>query len=289
MGPMVAVALTQRGILTGREAGFTSMAHGRQDPEHNEEFWRDFLSHPDSWMQRGRRLLSLLPSDPRCLLCAAPFTGLGGGAMRLVGKGQSKSNPTICTSCENMLVRFHGGAEVQSALLFADIRRATSLAERMSPGEFRDLLDRFYSVASAAVFAHGGIVDKFVGDELVAAFAPMTGDDYVARAVDTARELLEKTGHADADGPWAPTGAGVNAGTVWFGVVGEGGHVEITVLGDPVNVTARLAAAAAAGEILVTVEAARAAGLDPSLKPRSLELKGKTEATDVVSLKVGDG
>lgn len=263
------------------------MADGRQREERNEEFWREFLTHPDSLMQTGRHVFRRLPSDPRCVLCAAPFTGIGGGAMRLIGKRRSQSNPTICTSCENILIRYHGGAEVPSALLFADIRGSTSLAEKMSPTEFRALLDRFYTVASTTVFAHGGIVDKFVGDELVAAFAPMVGDDYVARAVATARELLEKTGHADSEGPWAPTGAGVHAGDVWFGVVGEGGRVDVTVLGDPVNVTARLAAAAAAGEILVTVDAARAAGLDPALERRSLELKGKAEATDVVSLRVG--
>jgi adenylate cyclase len=263
------------------------MAAGRKPEERSQEFWRDFLTHPDSLMQTGRHVFRRLPSDPRCLLCAAPFTGIGGGAMRLIGKRQSQSNPTICTSCENVLIRYHGGAEVPAALLFADIRGSTSLAETMTPTEFRALLDRFYTVATTSVFAHGGIVDKFVGDELVAAFAPMIGDDYVARAVDTARELLEKTGHAAAEGPWAPTGAGVHAGDVWFGVVGEGARVEMTVLGDPVNVTARLAATAAAGEILVTAHAAKAAGLDPSLARRSLELKGKAEATDVVSLRVG--
>jgi adenylate cyclase len=259
----------------------------RPDTEHNEQFWRDFLTHPDSLMNFGRHVLRRLPSDPRCTLCAAPFTGLGGGAMRMIGKDRSKSNPTLCTSCENYLIKFHGGAEVQSAMLFADIRGSTTLAEKMSATDFRALLDRFYTVSSACVFAHGGVVDKFVGDELVAAFAPMLGDDYVARAVATAQDLLQRTGHAESAGPWAPVGAGVNSGLVWFGVVGEKPHVEITVVGDPVNVAARLAAAASAGEILVSAESATAAGLDPSLERRSLELKGKEAPTEVVSLRVG--
>ena len=261
----------------------------REDTEHNAQWWRDFLEHPDSMMGFGRGILARLPSDPRCQLCAAPFTGLGGGVMRMIGKEQSQQNPTICTACEKTLLRYHGGAEVQSGLLFADIRGSTTLAEGMSPTGFRTLLDRFYTVASRVVFDHGGIVDKFVGDELVATFPPMLGADYVARAVAAAQDLLTATGHADPQGPWAPIGAGVHSGEVWFGVVGDAPHAEITVVGDRVNVTARLAAAAQAGEILVSADAAKAAGLDPSLEVRSLELKGKTEPTEVVSLRIGPG
>lgn len=265
------------------------MAAGKPDSKGMEQFWQDFLMHPDSMMGFGRHILRRLPSDPRCQLCASPFTGMGGGAMRIIGKNQSSANPNVCTSCEKMLLKYHGGGEVPSAMLFADIRGSTSLAESMSPTDFRTLLNRFYSEATAAVFAHGGIVDKFVGDELVAAFAPMLGDDYVTRAVDTAQDLLRRTGHADPGGPWAPVGAGVNSGQVWFGVIGDKPHAEITVVGDPVNVAARLAAAATAGEILVSAESAAAAGLDPGLERRSLELKGKEAATEVVSLRIGPG
>jgi adenylate cyclase len=64
--------------------------------------------------------------------------------------------------------------------------------------------------------------------------------------------------------------------------VGEGGHTQITALGDAVNTTARLASVAQAGEILVTTSAAATAGLDGSLERRSLELKGKEMPTEVV-------
>ena len=73
---------------------------------------------------------------------------------------------------------------------------------------------------------------------------------------------------------------------MWFGAIGEGSHVEITVVGDVVNTTARLAGAAEAGEVLVAVDAATAAGLDPGLERRSLALKGKELTTEVVSLRV---
>lgn len=259
---------------------------GTTDAE-NEAYWREYLTHPDSVLWVGRRLLRQLPAEPRCHLCTAPFRGVGGSLMRVVGKRQSTANPHMCTTCEDALIRHHGGAEVDGAMLFADIRGSTSLAERMSTAEFHALLDRFYAVASRAVFDHDGIVDKFVGDELVALFFPnMGGDGYVGRAVDAAVDVLRATGHSDPDGPWVPVGAGVHAGLAWFGAVGDGDHAEITAIGDRVNTTARLAAAASAGEVLVSLEAAGRAGLDPTLERASLELKGKRLPTEVVRLRV---
>jgi adenylate cyclase len=264
------------------------MTPGPPPDERNEEFWRNYLEHPDSLLRFGRRVFGILPHEPRCTLCAAPFAGPAAPIMRMIGKTQSTANPNWCNSCANYMIRHHGGAEVEGTLLFADIRGSTALAERISPGEFNALLNRFYTVASNAVFAHNGIIDKFVGDELVAVFAPVYSQgSHPASAVATATDLLRAVGHADREGPWVPVGAGIHTGRMWFGVVGEGGHAELTVVGDTVNTAARLAAAAGAGEILVSVEAASAAGLDPGLERRSLELKGKAEATEVVSLRVG--
>jgi adenylate cyclase len=252
----------------------------------DEEYWREFLEHPDTFMRVGRRVLSRIPASPRCQLCAAPFAGPGGPVMRLMGKKPSEGNPHVCNTCENVLIKYHGGAEVDGSMVFADIRGSTALAEHMSPSAFGALLDRFYTAASESVFAHDGVVDKFVGDELVAVFPPMYGRDHAARAVETAQAVLRATGHADPGGPWVPVGVGVHTGRVWFGAIGEGIHVEVTVVGDAVNTAARLAARAAAGEILVSTAAAAAAGLDAGLDRRSLDLKGKELPTEVVTLRV---
>jgi adenylate cyclase len=185
------------------------------------------------------------------------------------------------------MTKHHGGAEISGAMLFADIRGSTSLAERMSSGDYNALLNRFYTTASGVVFDHDGYVDKFVGDELVALFFPLlSGERYTARAVEAAQALLRATGHADPDGPWVPIGAGVHAGLAWFGAVGEGSHVELTAVGDVVNTAARLASAAGPGEVLVSADAAAEAGLDPGIARRTLDLKGKEFATEVVSLRV---
>ena len=257
--------------------------------QQDQEFWRRFLEEDgDTWKGIGRRVLKVIPSDPRCRMCAAPFAGGGAPLMRLVGKRQSDANPTWCTSCIDFMAKHRGGAEVHGAMLFADIRGSTSLAERMSASDYHALLDRYLSVATETVFKHDGFVDKFVGDELVALFFPiLSGERYVARAVDAAQDLLRATGHADPSGPWVPVGAGVHAGRAWFGVVGQSPHVELTAVGDTVNVAARLASLAEAGELLVSADAAAASNLDPGLERRSLELKGKELATEVVSVRIG--
>jgi len=258
----------------------TPSPHDRYD----DEYWREFLTRGDPRERKLRRMLKRIPQGPRCHVCAAPFEGIGAPFMRMIGKRRSERNPSICDACHDHMAKHHGGAEIEGTFLFADVRGSTALAERMSSSEFRDLLDRFYSVASEAVFHHDGMVDKFVGDELVAMFVPLlAGEQHAARAIDAARELLMATGHPAA--PWVPVGAGVHTGRAWVGAVGDGTHTEVTALGDTVNTTARLASAAQAGEILVTTSAADAAGLDRSLERRSLELKGKERPTEVVAVR----
>ena len=260
---------------------------GPGDPE-LEAFWRGYLTDGDRLERRLRRAFKHLPSEPRCRLCAAPFKGPASGLMRLIGKRPAEQNPNTCSQCFTFVSTHHGGAEIEATMLFADIRGSTALAERMPAGEFRALLDRFYTVASRVVFDHDGTVDKFVGDELVAEFFPLiTGPDHAAKGVAAARALLTATGHADPGGPWVPLGAGVHTGLTWYGAVGRGERTELTAVGDGMNTTARLASAARAGEILVTTAAAAAAGLDPGLERRSLDLRGKQQPTEVVSIRVG--
>lgn len=260
----------------------------RQSDRHDEAFWREFLTRGDAMEGKVRRVFKHIPDRPRCTLCAAPFAGFGAPFMRMIGKRPSDKNPTMCTSCFEFMVRHHGGAEIDCSFLFADVRGSTTIAEGMSSTTFRELLDRFYGVASAIVFEHDGSVDKFVGDELVAIYFPLlSGVMHTERAIATARALLRATGHDSSEGPWLPLGAGVHTGPAWVGAVGEGAHTELTALGDTVNTTARLAAVAIAGEIIVSADAARAAGLDENLPQRFLDLKGKRAPTAVISLQVG--
>jgi adenylate cyclase len=159
--------------------------------------------------------------------------------------------------------------------MFVDVRGFTSLAERLSPAEVAERLNRFYALATNAVFHYDGTLDKLVGDQVMAFFgAPVQEHDHPRRAVETALEIV-RGGMGEKKG--FPVGAGVATGEAFVGNVGEGATKDYTVLGDTVNVAARLQGAAAAGEILLTEESyAFVEPLFPNAPRRELELKGKS-------------
>lgn len=256
-----------------------------EDLERSERWSREVLLGTSPGLRFGRRIMRYLPSNPRCHLCASPFRGAIGPVMRLIGKGPWPNNPNYCSACFKQLVEHRAGAEVECSLLFADVRDSTPLAEQIGPSEFRALMDRFFQAASQVVFDHDGMVDKFVGDEVIGIFIPgLTRGRHAQQAIAAGRALLAVTGN-DSSQPWVPVGAGVNTGVAFVGTVGKGKQVELTALGDPVNVAARLASAAGRGELLVSAAAAEAAQLpDAGLEHRRLSLKGKIDATDVVVL-----
>jgi adenylate cyclase len=257
------------------------------EAERGERMAREALIGIAPGMRYGRRFFRAIPSNPRCKLCASPFGGLGGQVMRVIGKSPWRNNPKYCSACFKQLTEHHGGAEIECTLLFADVRNSTPLAEAIGPTRFRGLMDRYFRAASQVLFEHDAIVDKFVGDEVIAIFIPaLTGELHAQRAVEAGRELLRVTGHGEG-APWVPIGVGINTGLAFVGTVGDGDGTELTALGDPVNVAARLASAAGEGEVLVTLAAADAAELEVGgLEHRTLELKGKSETTEVVVLNV---
>ena len=137
-------------------------------PSTPEEAMRGFLSGEDPGLARFRRILRRVPHGPNCKLCAAPFEGPGGAVLRHVGFARFPGNPAICSSCIKDLNKVGVfGAEIPVSLLFADIRGSTGIGERLSPTEFRAFLDRFYQLSSKAILDNDGIVDKFVGDEVI--------------------------------------------------------------------------------------------------------------------------
>jgi adenylate cyclase len=189
--------------------------------------------------------------------------------------------------------QYPGGAEVELTMLFVDARGSTSLAETMSAAAFGKLLNRFYAVATDVLIKTDAFVDKFVGDEVIGLYMPLfTGPNHARPAVQAAQELLRVTGHGDAKGPWLPIGVGVHTGVAWVGTVKgtEDSISDVTALGDNVNITARLASKAGAGEALISDATYAAAGLNfGELEQRQLELKGKSEPVGVRVVRVGSG
>jgi adenylate cyclase len=259
-------------------------SHGEPEPGtgRDEEHARSRLIS-NRRAQRLRRFWRTLPSAPRCKICTSPFGPPLGPILRVVGKGRWPGNPKYCRGCFKDLYEHREGAEVECTLIFADVRGSTRLAEMMPANEFRDLMDHFYATASEVLIRHDAIVDKFVGDEVVGIFIPaLAGGLHARRAIDAGLDRLHATGQ-DSDAPWVPIGISVNTGFAYVGAVGTADHVEFTALGDPVNVTARLASAAGRGELLVTEAAALAAKYPVrGLERRQLELRGKTAPTDVI-------
>jgi adenylate cyclase len=233
------------------------------------------------WAPWMRRISRAIPSEPRCKLCDHPF-GPPGNITGFFGIGRpSRLNRRICNGCIRALEKHPGGAEIELSFMFADVRGSTALAEQMTAESFSQLMARFYGAAAEVVDRRNGIVDKFVGDQAMALFIPgFAGPDHAKDAVEAAQELLDATGHGDGE-PWIPLGAAVHLGVAFVGSVGEGDAFDFTALGDPVNTAARLAASAGTGEILVSKEAAEAAGLDTAgLEFWTLEPRGRAEALD---------
>jgi len=189
--------------------------------------------------------------------------------------------------------KYPGGTEVELSMLFVDVRGSTSMAEKMSAGDYSRLMNRFYKAATDVLIRTDAFIDQFVGDEAIGSYFPLfTGANHARPAVLAAQELLRVMGYRDRQEPWLPIGIGVHTGIVFFGTVSgsEGSVTDVAALGDNVNTTARLASKAASGEALISDATYTAAGLDlGDLEQRQLELKGKSEPINVRVLRVSAG
>jgi len=251
-----------------------------------DQMWHDwFMTDAFAVEKRLYGFFRILPHDPRCKLCNAPFHGIGGMVVgALYGRKQSNLNPRFCNVCEEFAKKFPGGAEVEMSMLFADVRGSTALSEQMTSIEFSKLINRFYVGSTKAIAEEDGLVEKLAGDA-VAAFwgAGFAGKDYVAKTIRAAQNISWLMQRQNI-----PVGIGVHAGMAFFGAMGSSeGLVDISAIGEGVNTAARLASKAAAGEIIVSERALERAHMDSSeFESRKLELKGISEQVSVRVLRV---
>ena len=239
-----------------------------------EERWRTLLTEGHPPLRMAQLMMRWLPSPPRCKLCFNPFGGVPGRIMRMAGFRPSRKNPNFCSRCCDMLPS--GGAEVHIGVLFADVRGSTTVAEGASATEFAGLLNRFYSTATDVLVRRDAIIDKLIGDEVMALFVPgFAGQDYMRQAAEAGADLLRAVGNGPDGKPWIDIGVGVNSGVAFVGNVGDK-VMDFTALGDTVNVAARLQGQAASGELILAEEVqATCADLFPDGEPRTLALKGR--------------
>ena len=260
-----------------------------------DDFWRRILTGDASMAPSsriGRAVFRHLPSEPRCKWCYAPYGPPFGPILGRIGYGRWDKNPSLCARCLSTMEQNQGGAEVELAVMFADLRGSTQIAAGMSPAEYTRLLNVYYGIAGRVVQAPGGIVDKYLGDGVLALFLRGYCDAEPAQvAVNVGRRILEEVDDhpdlPDAQRP-LPVGIGIHLGIAYVGIVGHAGQpTNFTALGDAVNVAERISSAATAGELMVSDAAAQklAQPLEGAEK-RELDLKGVAEPLPAWSLRI---
>ncbi|MCI0634337.1 MAG: response regulator [Actinobacteria bacterium] len=177
--------------------------------------------------------------------------------------------------------------ELEATILFSDIRGYSTLAEHLAPAQVAELVGGHLAAMAEVIIRHGGMVDQFVGDAVMAVFgAPEPSDDHAARAVGCALAMQARQAELNAgvevDGR-APIamGIGINTGRVMAGTVGGGGRLEYTVVGDAVNIAARLQGEAAGGEIVASATTIAAAGAIAAEPIGARQVKGREEPVEV--------
>jgi adenylate cyclase len=187
-----------------------------------------------------------------------------------------------------------GGDKRPVAVLFSDIRGFTPLSESMKPDEIATLLTEYFTEMVECVFRHGGMLDKFIGDSVMAQWgAPLGNPDDADRAMQAAidmmaaLEMLNERWRLQGR-PVLEIGIGLNYGEAFAGNIGSERRLEFTVIGDTVNTASRLCSAAGAGEILLSDGMRRALSAPPPMTERPpMELKGKSQSLPIFSVLPG--
>ncbi len=178
----------------------------------------------------------------------------------------------------------------EATVLYADIRGFTAWSEQVAPEEVMRALNRYFERIVQIVEAHGGYVNKFIGDAIMVIFgAPHAQADHAAQALACARAMQAALAQMNAEHAFGERqlaiGIGVNTGPLVAGTLGAEQRAEYTVIGDTVNVAARLTSNAAAGEVLLGARTVELAGAKEVERIEPLKVKGKVEPLDVFRAK----
>jgi len=207
-----------------------------------------------------------------------PFSVL----FNMIGIKKSKMHPNLCTYCESNFAKImkHKQIPVSTTILFADIRGYTDLSQQVEAVKLNELLHQFYERCSAAVWERDGIVNKFIGDAVLAIFNfPLIREEHVQNAVGAAVQLQRDCRHMKEEIGLSGihtlgVGIGIHTGESYIGEVGTT-YKDFTAIGPVVNLTSRLQGAAGIGEIMVTEEVYKhVKDQYPDAQKRTLTLKG---------------
>jgi len=253
-----------------------AMRKQKDEPLSPEDWAAYFAMASDPVGRTVSRMLRTLPSSPRCGICGAPFSGFGARVVRPLGYRPSRKSPNLCATCVEAAPP--GGMTTEAGVLFADIRGFTRLSEQRDPEEVSALLRRFYASAERVLFPEA-VIDKLIGDEVMALYLPMYGrfEEAAPVMLDHARGLLRAIGYGGEEPPFAEVGIGLDYGEAFVGNVGQSSLNDFTAIGDVVNVAARLQGEAKGGEIVASARLVERLEGPPPGERIELELKGKAE------------
>jgi adenylate cyclase len=199
-----------------------------------------------------------------------------------LAKFVSSGTLTAIKSADQEGIRL-GGVRRLVTMLFCDIRGYTAFAERHDPEVVVEVLNLYFQNLSDLVVSHGGDIDKYVGDQIIAVFQ---GEEMVADAVRCALAMQRKTAALAREHPdWhLAVGIGINTGEVILGAMGSRERMDYTALGDHVNLAARLCAQAGPGQTLISASSQRAIAGSSEVAIAALApimLRGKSEPVPV--------
>lgn len=185
-----------------------------------------------------------------------------------------------------------GGANQTITVLFADIRGFTSISERANPEKVVGLLNQYFSAMTEIIFEHGGTLDKYIGDELMALFgAPTATPDDARNAVKVAVAMQKRMAALNADlvaqgYQEIAIGIGLHTGVATVGYIGSEKRSEYTAIGDTVNLASRLQSNSERGQILISEATAAAAGdIFPMTKKEPLMVKNRVQPVELFEVK----
>jgi adenylate cyclase len=211
-----------------------------------------------------------------------PLRGTLSLPLRLLGVRVSRMNPNLCTICETMFTRVKRRKQivVPATVLFADLRGYTALSQATESDDVVNLLDGFTDECARAVWERDGIVNKFIGDAMLAIFNfPILREDHVQQAVEAARDIqrrwAERAERLALDGrAEVGLGIGIHTGSASIGEIGTA-YKDFTIIGPVVNMASRLQSVAQAGEILMsTAVSEQLPSAFRNSRPRECQLKG---------------
>jgi len=244
----------------------------------------------------------VLPLVAPCITLAASYSG--GSTARYVTTGRElrQTRGVLERYVAPQLVKYVmsniesvqlSGDKRELTILISDVRNFTTMTEKSDPMELIALLDDYLAAMTEIIFKYNGIVDKFIGDGILAYWGAFTPDhNHAKEAARAALEMIEKVKELNTHwatqgkGPIA-IGIGVNTGTVIFGNIGRGKKIEFTVIGDPVNLAARLESLNKEFHTSIIVSEATRCRLGDEARVRGLggvKVKGKTIETAVYEL-----